>query len=740
MLQKNLKKIILYGLPIFYFLIAVCFYLGTYDSAQIKITILHVGGLFLIMTWLLLKIEEGNFNFFNKKLVYIFPVLLFLLSGTVSFFISPLKLASFNELVKRFIYCGLVFILVSEFDDNKKILRIKDWLIIASYIVCLYGLLQIIDYYFFPAPPTSGLDPFGWRQAFGKRIMSTFGNPNFFGDFLIVMSPIILSLFVYKRKFYLAFLWILIAICAYQTISKGAWLGFAVGFFVFAIIYIFIFLKHKFNRKILISAVIGTVFVLCAVMFGIYHQMMGRTDSASFRIFTWLSTWEMINTNPVLGTGVGTFYLTYPAWRRPQIFFIEGKHNTESDHPENEYLEVWYDEGMIGLTILLVLFILVFVAGYKNILFLRSIKDVRDGYMPYVQLGVISAFVAQAVHDCVCVSLRFVSSGVMLWLLIGITLSISANFLKDRNTKEKDFLKRPIKIILHTIVVAVFGYAIFFLTGYFIADRLHSQAIGFSKGGNWDAAITTYDKVNKQNPSYPMSIYFKANVHVDRWKAGDPIIAERTFKKLWDIAPNYVQSKYLAATMYAKLWDTNRKLKDEYVKLGKPSEVIAQHDKAIIDAYYNAVKYYKQYIEIDPIYLLTYYGLASLYARTGNFGEAEKILFSHLEYPKNLQNSPHNFWVEDWSSRRKIDYSETYSQLGNLYLLQDKIEAARDAYLKALELSPQHVFVKKNLSIVYAKLGDNAKSNQQWIEVYQIDPNDADAKAYLQSIGVIPKN
>jgi O-antigen ligase len=56
---------------------------------------------------------------------------------------------------------------------------------------------------------------------------------------------------------------------------------------------------------------------------------MERTDSVSFRIFTWLSAWEMINTNPILGTGVGTFYVAYPAWRRPQIFFIEGKHNTE---------------------------------------------------------------------------------------------------------------------------------------------------------------------------------------------------------------------------------------------------------------------------------------------------------------------------------------------------------------------------------------------------------------------------
>jgi hypothetical protein len=149
MLQKSLKKIIFYGIPVFYLLMAVCFYLKTYDSAQIKISILHIGGLFLIMSWLLLKIEEGNFSFFKNKFLYIFPVVLFLISGTFSFLISPFKLISFNEFIKRFIYCGFVFMLVSEFDDEKKILRIKNWLIAASYIICLYGLLQIIDYYFF---------------------------------------------------------------------------------------------------------------------------------------------------------------------------------------------------------------------------------------------------------------------------------------------------------------------------------------------------------------------------------------------------------------------------------------------------------------------------------------------------------------------------------------------------------------------------------------------------------------
>src|SRR5205814_1064792 len=44
-----------------------------------------------------------------------------------------------------------------------------------------------------------GLDPFVWRQAFSARIFSTFGNPNFFGNFLVIVTPITLALMLRRQ-------------------------------------------------------------------------------------------------------------------------------------------------------------------------------------------------------------------------------------------------------------------------------------------------------------------------------------------------------------------------------------------------------------------------------------------------------------------------------------------------------------------------------------------------------------
>lgn len=737
--QKTLSKVVLYGIPILYFLIAISFYLKTYDSAQIKITLLHAGGLFLIAAWLVEKIEEGNFDFFKNNFIFILPVLAFLVSGFISFAISSFPYASLNEFIKRFIYCFFAIIIISEFNDEKKISRILNWLIAAAYIACIYGIIQLLDFYLFPPPPDSGLDPFMWRQAFGNRIFSTFGNPNFFGDFLIVMNPIVLGLYMYKRNFYLMFLWFLILICTIFTVSKGTWLGFAAGTFVFIIVYLITFFKEKLTKKILISGAIAITVVMAIAFFGIFAQTKKRTDSASFRLFTWLSAWEMINTNPVFGTGIGSFYVTYPSWRRPQIFFIEGKHNTESDHPENEYLEVWFDEGIVGFTIFLFLIGFVFIAGYKNIEFFHSGKGSRDSPMPYIQLGVLAAFSAQLVHDMVCVSLRFVSSGVMLWLLIGLTISICVNSSKKNNTiSGKSIIPLPVKLIAQILIIVISIFLIKYFIGYFKADYLHSRAIQLSKQSNWDTALKTYREVNESNPSYPMSKYFQANVHLDRWKAGDPLLAEKSFHELWELAPNYVQSKYLAGLMYQKNFSDALALREKYIEQ-KDYDRAKEMEAAAKENYDLAMKCFNEYITIDPIYPLTYYQLSGMYVQTGNLHMAEKVLRDHLEYPENLSKPPHNFWVENWAKRRFFDYAATYVQLGHLYLTNNKIDEAHDAYIKALEYNPGDIGALKNLTIVYAKQGNKEKEKQTWIEVIKRQPNDVDAIKFLEPLGLIKR-
>jgi putative inorganic carbon (HCO3(-)) transporter len=719
-IKKISSKFVLYGLPLFYFLVAVSFYLGTYDSAQIKITIVQIGGILLILSWLVYKFEYDFFYNFKKNIIILLPILLFLTSGLISYFHSPYQLASTNEFVRRFIYCFLAIIIIDCFEDKNNLLRLVKFLIFATYVVCIYAVVQFIDTRCFPPPPEKGFDPFVWRWAFDFRLFSTFGNPNFFGDFLVVMNPIVLALFLKKRKVHLLFLWILIAFSTIFSYSKGAWLGFGAGLLIFVFLFVSFILNIEKRKKIIIISLVS-LFTMSVLIGSIFFLNKSRPDSSYFRLFTWLSCWEMINTKPILGTGIGTFYLTYPSYRRPQIFFIESLHNTETDHPENEYLEVFYDEGMVGLGIFLLLLITFLTIGLRNLSYFKKTK-IQPNILAYLQLGFITALSAQIIHNCVCVSLRFVSSGVMLWMLIGCIGAVAVGCLNKK--QENGYIVAPaiIKRVCQTLLLLMTIYLVYIFYGFFQADILHSKAIQYSKIGDWTKAIEIYSKVIEKNKSFIMARYFKANNYNDRWQNNDPEKALAEYNNIWNLAPNYVQSKFLAGLVYAKLTTFFNSKATQFSKEQNETE----KQKAIKnrDACFKmAIKYFNQYKMIDPIFPQTYYQLALLYGQSGNYELAEQEYLQHLNFTAT-QPKPNNFYTEDWKSRRTEEYAQTCINLGNLEFMLNRMDNSEQAFIESLKYIPNNAEGLKSLSAVYIKKKDKEKYEQIVEKLKQLYPED----------------
>lgn len=562
------SRLLAYGVPLFYFLVAISFYLKTYDSAQVKITFTQIGGTMLICTWLTKILLEGRWPFSKRDVVYVAPFLAFLASGLIAYAHSPFKGWAFEETFRRVIYAGIAMITLAEFRSDERMARLWRWLIWAAVISVGYGVIQYIDSRYFPSPG-KGIDPFIWRQAFGPRIFSTFGNPNFYGNFLVIITPLImatilkekgplsrmftmigitlLAIFLidkmqlnlfggfdpsYRVVFGALILLVLIGFVGaatynvgnstrvslflilfaflflnlYSTETKGAWLGFvaALSATLFLILEYFLKLeeieiqakkylgflaaitilllgvvsllsitfilplfsdgRHQTGFNILWIPAVGAIAVAVISLLWIYRKPwnlkkilygfiiffvlgMGglvlkyaesRLTSVSFRVFTWISTWEMIKTNPILGSGVGSFKAVYPAFRRPQIIVLEGKSNTETDHAEDEYIEVWQDEGIIGFGLFLWLVIFSISCGLKqlrwfsnirapNLVKRRKILEVQNDPRSYEVLGILGAFIGALIHWGVDVSIRFVSSGVFSLFLPALLVTYSRN-------------------------------------------------------------------------------------------------------------------------------------------------------------------------------------------------------------------------------------------------------------------------------------------------------------------------
>lgn len=515
------SRLLICGVPLLLFLVLVSFYFETYNPLQIKTTLFQIGTCFLIFIWLVKILLEGQWPFEWRDLKFFLPFVAFLGYGLFSYFRTPFKALAFEETIQRILYFFLALLTMEAVKNQGDRRRFWRWLMAAFVISIAYGFIQYLDTRFFWA--VKGIDPFPWRQIFHPyRIGSVFSNPNFFGDTLIVFSGILLIFQAREKKqaglfvsigsvigllvllidkivlhWYggvspiqigkwelgagvLIFLWVFLVllsfkkmrgggwisilfsfliICLYATNSKGVWLG------LIGCLFVWVFMRPWKIKKIVFGIV---TLIAGSIIFFVSIFLVRRPESTSFRLFTWASTWEMIQTEPWLGSGIGSFKGLYPAYKRLQVFLIEGWSNIETSHAENEYLEIWQNEGLVGLGIFLWILIFSVTCGIQKVRWLYNLGPPH--LSPYQKawlfmkkresieiVGVLSALAGVLIHWSIDVSPRFVSSGIWAWILPGFLVGLCKN--EGTCIREESFPQRGwVHLTLAFIWAFVFLY------------------------------------------------------------------------------------------------------------------------------------------------------------------------------------------------------------------------------------------------------------------------------------------
>ncbi len=393
-------------------LVSVAFFTATYDSAHVKLTLLQIGATVLLVLWAALKITQRKSPFTRRTLPFLAPLLIYVAWMSLSFLCFPYKLEAAEEFLRLWFYGGVSCLIACEF-TREDIAALTKFIVATAWVCLGYGALQIINI------GLPGADLLPWHGFFGHRIFSTHANPNFFGAFIVFASGIIGAEFLRTRKKSLLVLLALGLVDLIFTESKGAWLAYA-GLLVFAAFSYTNCLAHVKKHLAKINGAAIVCLVLAVGVAGVYS--VKRFQSVSFRTYTWLSALEMAKASPLLGTGPGSFKLVYPAYRRPQIFYIENAHNNETQHAENEYLEQLATGGVIGLGLFLWLFAFLFTGAFKN---MRAAA--QDDPRRYYLLGYSAALAGLLLHAFVDISVHFASSGLLLAVFIGVLMALMLN-------------------------------------------------------------------------------------------------------------------------------------------------------------------------------------------------------------------------------------------------------------------------------------------------------------------------
>lgn len=714
-------KVIVWWLPVLYFLISSLFYLRTYDSAQVKISVMQMGGLAVLVLWIVRLIEAGGAAFTKDDLVTLSPFLAFLLVGIFSFIHSPYNMASVDFFLRHFFFMTVALIVIYEF-DNVATDRLTNVLIWTGWVAIGYGMLQVIDTRFFPPGAGKGIDPFIWRGAFGTRVFSTYGNPNFYADFLVIIFPILLTQYFKKPTFGKLVLMAMLLVNLLLTGTKGAWVGFAIVLFMLGAVSFRYFARLiEPYRKVILAV---TFLSVTGFLGYVGKDLRTRVVSVNFRLFTWEACFEMIRSQPLIGTGIGSFPPVYPAFRRPPIFHIEGKHNTETDHSENEYLEELFDNGILGFGIFLWLVVSTLFVGFKSLGNLTRNQSDKEGRPPgraYDLTGYLIAFMGMLGHNLFDVSMRFVSSGVYLGLLSGmiVTLARGKGLYELHELREAAPAKPGLKPLVQPLpepasawrTIADFliwparlaCWAALLYVSYLIVTEFAGLQgpLGNLGGGEalqWWLSWGTLSAcvfglsfvfarlaLMSQNPAVPLVVlaalqplyvfwgYFKADIHhniaifFSKERNWDNALAH--YFTVHKLNPNFVMSLYFMGNVYNDRFNMDKVYRPEW---GDSNNVPR-------DDYERAMDSYDKVRRLAPNYVQMHHQVGALHMKRaewamqhGQPAEAEKYLDMALTRFKMYQ---------------AIDpvFAPNYFRMGQIYMVRKQYQKALETYKAYIE-------------------------------------------------------
>ncbi len=312
-----------------------------------------------------------------------------------------------------------VYILfISSFYVIRRAVREKDFLnsllnliVLVSVAVSLYGIYQKLT----GQAETTWTDTEMFEEM-GGRIYSTFGNPNVFGEYLLIVIPITFGLMLkthsINRKVLYLGAFALQMVCMIFTYSRGCWIGIAL-----AMALMILFTRRKLTSLMVFAVFLAPLFIPDTIMQRLLSIGNVADTSTSYRVYIWQGTLRMLKDFWYCGVGIGeaAFGNVYPSYSLNAI---------SAPHSHNLYLHILSETGILGMGTVVVLLVLF----YKYIS-TAAIKK-SEYKITAVALGAsMIGYLAQGMFDNVWYNYR-------IYFFFFVVLALGAA-LKDVAVKEE---------------------------------------------------------------------------------------------------------------------------------------------------------------------------------------------------------------------------------------------------------------------------------------------------------------
>jgi tetratricopeptide (TPR) repeat protein len=471
------------------FMLPLAFFLQTYDGTAIKTTIFESGTLALAFAWLFKGLERGRWELPQAAKSLALPAVALLAWTVLRFAFAPYKLASLQGFLKQ-VLCLLTYIIaLLEFGGAQNARRVFAWITSAAWLAALYGVLQHL-----------GFDPLLWKGAFGSRVFSTFGDPDFFGFFLALCVPLTLTQWLDpERDWFLR--WSDIGLLGLLG-TNILWIQSFNSLIAFVLmslaasVFLPLFFPSKEGLKAAgLSLILATAISATYAGVGSHHDQPLYSELAALRVH-----WNAAAIG-WLGAGLWAWLfaaLGFAAWRAHR-FFVK---------------QVALGESC----------------------YLAGLSAICAGILCSSQLGLDS---------------QALMPGWLLWPLAGMLGGLT---LLARRGSTISVLPIPLgetaRQRMYAPALLAFAGLFFFPLQWFDSEIENNIAVADVNAHDWQNAIAHFDRVRPGAQSYVAAQYGKGNAYLAEDKPQEAI---NSYAVLEGLSPDYAEVHYRQAVAYEKL-------------------------------------------------------------------------------------------------------------------------------------------------------------------------------------------
>ena len=354
-----------------------------------------------------------GFNFTSSSMLWPLMAIGLLIVLTIPFSHAPaLSARKFFTIFLQEIF--LMYVVTQVVHSRKRLYSVLAMLLLTLFLVAIDVMIQ-----------------YTWGKSIVHHSLLTLGrvtgpmnHPNDLGTLLATVLPVVLVSIIACRRWLplqvmISLLFLFLAIALGLTDSRGAWFAFTVSM---------VALGFCFRRRRIIVLII----FLLAIFFGIFAMYYMRTRIDPHSSFTnplglssgydvLKSFFDPSSREAYWGTAIGVIkhYPWFGCGYSAYVQTLRDLHVGHEEYPHNSLFHITAELGLVGLSLYSWLFVALCLQGWRIICQVAGAEDLR-----ILGCGISCGILAWMIHSLLDTPWSSVQLGLLVWLLIGILLSL----------------------------------------------------------------------------------------------------------------------------------------------------------------------------------------------------------------------------------------------------------------------------------------------------------------------------